>query len=97
LPVSEAAAAASGVVTTVGGIADPGVEIADKHDGTDIRIGTPVTGDETSGLVVRASEDLSRIRERGVGISDIVISTSAGKRNTRQLGHHGIASTIWIA
>jgi hypothetical protein len=68
----------------------------DKNDGSDIRIGTTVSRDETSTLAIRAPEDMSRIRERGVGISDIVISTGAGDKIKQALGDQSTAATVWL-
>lgn len=66
-----------------------------EDDGADISIGTTVSGDSASRLVVRTPEDMSTIRERGVGISDIVISTGQGS-GKRRLGDQTIAATVWL-
>ncbi|CAG9988166.1 unnamed protein product [Clonostachys byssicola] len=64
-------------------------------------LGVPQGSTRTT-VVVRAAEtehDIKRLRERGVGLSDLVIaveSDSLGSGERRALGD-GIASTIWLA
>lgn len=73
-----------------------------EHHSADvpIAIATPVSGDKMSSLVVwspYSTEDKSRIQERGIGISDVVLSTDqSGQRAKKQLDTHGIASTLWL-
>lgn len=63
-----------------------------------IKLSLPVSEAGNSCISIRASEEMGRIRERGVGISDLVISKGGeGGKEAKQLGRHGIASTIWIA
>jgi hypothetical protein len=79
-------------------ICDTGELIKAGRDLAGIKISVPVSGVGTSRINIQASEEMERIRERGVGISDIVISAgTAGANGSKQLGRHGIASTIWIA
>jgi hypothetical protein len=64
-------------------------------------IGVP-QGSTRSKIVVRAAEteeDLERIRQRGIGFSDLVIAVGAdgaGGENKRAVGSSGIESTIWL-
>jgi Glyoxalase-like domain len=69
----------------------------DRGDSAGISIGTTVSGDATSRLVIGESEDISRIRSRGVGISDIVISTDTGDDSRKRSEDHGIGATVWLA
>jgi hypothetical protein len=80
------------------GICDAEEVIKEGRDAAGIKIAVPVSGARSSRISIRAAEEMERIRERGVGISDLVISTgTAGPKEAKQLGRHGIASTIWIA
>lgn len=55
---------------------------------------------ERSKLVVRAArseKDIKRLKERGIGFSDLVIATSENlEGGRRSFGSDGIASTIWL-
>ena len=69
----------------------------EEEDCISIELGTPISGPGSSKIVIRAPEELNRIRERGIGISDIFISSKPGSPKTKKpLGSHGIASTIWL-
>lgn len=71
--------------------------ITSEGDAAEIKISAPASGSITSKITIKASEEMSQIRERGIGISDIVVSTGTAGREPKQLGSHGIASTVWIA
>jgi hypothetical protein len=55
---------------------------------------------KTAKVVVReahSERDLMRVRERGIGVSDLVLNTTAKVEGGKQsLGHEGMESTIWL-
>jgi len=71
--------------------------LTDDSGGAGITVSTPAMPYLTSKITVRRPSDIAMIRERGVGISEIIIRTDAGYvGKAKQLGEHGIASTIWL-
>jgi len=61
-------------------------------------IGVP-RGDGRAKVVVREAKsdgNLARMKERGIGFSDLVIRTGEGGGKRRPLGPEGIESTIWL-